>query len=197
MDKHTEKTELSVYRWSYPHRTLNQGIPVIPEAHQATDSSALYFTVSCPSLPTGDPKTLREWKKTLQKAPRSASENKLCGYCTKLSFRALWTRDASGLPASLPRLLPCNIICLQNTTAMCLVWCFFQDTIDITGTFKYRKVTLVEEGFNPEVIKDSLYFLDDKAAMYVPMTEDIYNAISNKSLKLWICPWEHIFPDKT
>ncbi|KAI5936726.1 Very long-chain acyl-CoA synthetase [Manis javanica] len=59
-----------------------------------------------------------------------------------------------------------------------------QDTIDITGTFKYRKVTLVEEGFNPEVIKDSLYFLDDKAAMYVPMTEDIYNAISNKSLKL-------------
>ncbi|XP_073067891.1 long-chain fatty acid transport protein 2 isoform X1 [Manis javanica] len=59
-----------------------------------------------------------------------------------------------------------------------------QDTIDITGTFKHRKVTLVEEGFNPEVIKDSLYFLDDKAAMYVPMTEDIYNAISNKSLKL-------------
>ncbi|XP_057344775.1 long-chain fatty acid transport protein 2 [Manis pentadactyla] len=59
-----------------------------------------------------------------------------------------------------------------------------QDTIAITGTFKHRKVTLVEEGFNPEVIKDSLYFLDDKAAMYVPMTEDIYNAISNKSLKL-------------
>ncbi|KAK2491986.1 hypothetical protein MC885_005906 [Smutsia gigantea] len=59
-----------------------------------------------------------------------------------------------------------------------------QDTIDITGTFKHRKVTLVEEGFNPEIIKDSLYFLDDKTAMYVPMTEDIYNAINNKSLKL-------------
>ncbi|XP_039093064.1 very long-chain acyl-CoA synthetase isoform X2 [Hyaena hyaena] len=59
-----------------------------------------------------------------------------------------------------------------------------QDTIEITGTFKHRKVTLVEEGFNPAVIKDALYFLDDKAEMYVPMTEDIYNAINNKALKL-------------
>ncbi|XP_047594687.1 long-chain fatty acid transport protein 2 [Lutra lutra] len=59
-----------------------------------------------------------------------------------------------------------------------------QDTIEITGTFKHRKVTLVEEGFNPAVIKDALYFLDDKAETYVPMTEDIYDAISNKVLKL-------------
>ncbi|XP_074090802.1 long-chain fatty acid transport protein 2 [Macrotis lagotis] len=59
-----------------------------------------------------------------------------------------------------------------------------QDTIEITGTFKHRKVTLVEEGFNPAVIKDTLYFLDDMEKMYIPMTEDIYNSISNKSLKL-------------
>ncbi|XP_007933382.1 very long-chain acyl-CoA synthetase [Orycteropus afer afer] len=59
-----------------------------------------------------------------------------------------------------------------------------QDTIEITGTFKHRKVTLVEEGFNPSVIKDALYFLDDQAKMYVPMTEDIYNAINDKTLKL-------------
>ncbi|KAB0392935.1 hypothetical protein E2I00_014264, partial [Balaenoptera physalus] len=59
-----------------------------------------------------------------------------------------------------------------------------QDTIEITGTFKHRKVTLMEEGFNPAVIKDALYFLDDKAETYVPMTEDIYNAINDKTLKL-------------
>ncbi|KAM5245187.1 long-chain fatty acid transport protein 2 [Hipposideros larvatus] len=59
-----------------------------------------------------------------------------------------------------------------------------QDTIEITGTFKHRKVTLVEEGFNPLVIKDALYFLDDKAEMYVRMTEDIYNAINRETLKL-------------
>uniref|UniRef100_A0A2K6S9N5 long-chain-fatty-acid--CoA ligase n=1 Tax=Saimiri boliviensis boliviensis TaxID=39432 RepID=A0A2K6S9N5_SAIBB len=59
-----------------------------------------------------------------------------------------------------------------------------QDTIEITGTFKHCKVTLVEEGFNPSVIKDALYFLDDTAKSYVPMTEDIYNAVSANSLKL-------------
>ncbi|XP_059954351.1 long-chain fatty acid transport protein 2 isoform X2 [Mesoplodon densirostris] len=59
-----------------------------------------------------------------------------------------------------------------------------QDTIETTGTFKHLKVTLMEEGFNPSVIKDALYFLDDKAEMYVPMTEDIYNAINDKTLKL-------------
>nr|XP_020039237.1 very long-chain acyl-CoA synthetase isoform X2 [Castor canadensis] len=59
-----------------------------------------------------------------------------------------------------------------------------QDAIETTGTFKHRKVTLMEEGFNPEVVKDPLYFLDDKTNTYVPMTEDIYDAISAKSLKL-------------
>ncbi|KAM9124880.1 long-chain fatty acid transport protein 2 isoform 2-T2 [Pangshura tecta] len=59
-----------------------------------------------------------------------------------------------------------------------------QDAIEITATFKHRKVRLVEEGFNPAVIRDGLYFLDDKEKMYVPMTQDIYNAINNNSLKL-------------
>lgn len=59
-----------------------------------------------------------------------------------------------------------------------------QDTIEITGTYKHRKVTLMEEGFNPAVIKDALYFLDDTAKIYVPMTEDIYKAINDKTLKL-------------
>ncbi|XP_060227610.1 long-chain fatty acid transport protein 2 isoform X2 [Meriones unguiculatus] len=59
-----------------------------------------------------------------------------------------------------------------------------QDSIEITGTFKHRKVTLMEEGFNPTVIKDALYFMDEAAKTYVPMTEDIYNAISEKTLKL-------------
>ncbi|XP_054421417.1 long-chain fatty acid transport protein 2 [Pteronotus mesoamericanus] len=59
-----------------------------------------------------------------------------------------------------------------------------QDTIEVTGTFKHLKAKLVEEGFNPAVVKDALYFLDDKAQMYVPITEDIYNAIKAETLKL-------------
>ncbi|XP_077173808.1 long-chain fatty acid transport protein 2 [Paroedura picta] len=59
-----------------------------------------------------------------------------------------------------------------------------QDAIEITGTFKYRKVQLAEEGFNPEVIKDTMYFLEDKEKSYIPLTMDIYNSICNNSRKL-------------
>ncbi|KAL8197269.1 UNVERIFIED_CONTAM: hypothetical protein K2H54_018394 [Gekko kuhli] len=59
-----------------------------------------------------------------------------------------------------------------------------QDAIEITGTFKYRKVQLAEEGFSPEVIKDTMYFLEDKEKSYVPLTTDIYNSICNNSRKL-------------
>ncbi|XP_054858568.1 long-chain fatty acid transport protein 2 isoform X2 [Eublepharis macularius] len=59
-----------------------------------------------------------------------------------------------------------------------------QDAIEITGTFKYRKVQLVEEGFNPALVKDTMYFLEDKEKTYVPLTEDIYNSICSNSQKL-------------
>ncbi|KAK9394005.1 very long-chain acyl-CoA synthetase [Crotalus adamanteus] len=59
-----------------------------------------------------------------------------------------------------------------------------QDAIEITGTFKYRKVQLAEEGFNPAVVKDALYFLDDKEKTYLPLTEDIYNSICSNRWKL-------------
>ncbi|XP_063170210.1 long-chain fatty acid transport protein 2 [Candoia aspera] len=59
-----------------------------------------------------------------------------------------------------------------------------QDAIEITGTFKYRKVQLAQEGFNPAVVKDTLYFLDDKQKTYVPLTEDIYNSICSNQWKI-------------
>ncbi|XP_019388711.1 PREDICTED: very long-chain acyl-CoA synthetase, partial [Crocodylus porosus] len=59
-----------------------------------------------------------------------------------------------------------------------------QDIIEVTGTFKYRKVQLVEQGFNPAVVKDVLYFLDNKEKMYVLMTPAIYDSIQNHSIRL-------------
>ncbi|XP_058012163.1 long-chain fatty acid transport protein 2 isoform X2 [Ahaetulla prasina] len=59
-----------------------------------------------------------------------------------------------------------------------------QDALEITGTFKYRKVQLAQEGFNPAVVKDALYFGDDKEKAYVPLTEDIYNLICSNRWKL-------------
>ncbi|KAM9311848.1 uncharacterized protein PAF06_009714 [Gastrophryne carolinensis] len=52
-----------------------------------------------------------------------------------------------------------------------------QDAIDITGTFKQRKVELVKEGFNPLTIKDPLYILDDTSKRYKPMTQETYDDI--------------------
>ncbi|XP_030620851.1 very long-chain acyl-CoA synthetase isoform X1 [Chanos chanos] len=59
-----------------------------------------------------------------------------------------------------------------------------QNSLDITGTFKQMKVKLSEEGFNPRVIQDSLYFLDEKRKNYVPLSEDTYDSISDGRLRL-------------
>jgi hypothetical protein len=40
----------------------------------------------------------------------------------------------------------------------------------LTGTFKQRKVELVEEGFDLGKVKDDLYYLDHKANTYSPLT---------------------------
>ncbi|XP_072236990.1 long-chain fatty acid transport protein 2-like [Leuresthes tenuis] len=57
-----------------------------------------------------------------------------------------------------------------------------QDALAVTGTFKQLKVKLAEEGFNPTIIKNRLFFLEDKG--YVPMTPEIFNAIEEGTLRL-------------
>uniref|UniRef100_A0A672JGA8 long-chain-fatty-acid--CoA ligase n=1 Tax=Salarias fasciatus TaxID=181472 RepID=A0A672JGA8_SALFA len=59
-----------------------------------------------------------------------------------------------------------------------------QPCLEMTGTFKMKKVKLVEEGFNPAHIEDQLYFLDTDKRTYVPLTEEIYRAISSREIKL-------------
>ncbi|XP_008402769.1 very long-chain acyl-CoA synthetase-like [Poecilia reticulata] len=58
-----------------------------------------------------------------------------------------------------------------------------QDAVAVTGTFKQLKAKLAEEGFDPAVIQDSLFFLEDGKG-YVPMTQEILAAIREGSLKL-------------
>jgi fatty-acyl-CoA synthase len=42
--------------------------------------------------------------------------------------------------------------------------------IDVTGTFKQRKVDLVREGFDPSAIADPLYFFDAGSGRYERLT---------------------------
>ncbi|XP_018419033.1 PREDICTED: very long-chain acyl-CoA synthetase-like [Nanorana parkeri] len=59
-----------------------------------------------------------------------------------------------------------------------------QDFIDVTGTFKLYKGELAKEGFNPDAIKDPLYFLDENVKSYIPMSNTIYKAIMEKQMQL-------------
>ncbi|MEE4278107.1 MAG: long-chain-acyl-CoA synthetase [Halieaceae bacterium] len=46
-----------------------------------------------------------------------------------------------------------------------------------TGTFKYRKIELVKEGFDPALTKDPLWFLDAKKRCYARLTKTAHQRI--------------------
>ncbi|RXN16409.1 very long-chain acyl- synthetase-like protein [Labeo rohita] len=58
------------------------------------------------------------------------------------------------------------------------------DELDVTGTFKQVKGQLVQEGFDPNVIQNKLFFLDESKQAFVPMTEEIYSLILNGHMRL-------------
>ena len=49
--------------------------------------------------------------------------------------------------------------------------------IETTGTFKHRKVDLVNDGFDPTRIPDPLYFRDDARGRFVPLDQRLYEEI--------------------
>ncbi|KAH0626657.1 hypothetical protein JD844_001751 [Phrynosoma platyrhinos] len=59
-----------------------------------------------------------------------------------------------------------------------------KESLEVTGTFKQCKSQLVKEGFDPAIISDPLYFLDDIEKCYVPMTQQIFSSITEKKLRL-------------
>jgi fatty-acyl-CoA synthase len=56
--------------------------------------------------------------------------------------------------------------------------------IDFTGTFKPRKLELINEGFDPARIKDPLYFDDPRAQAYVPLDAALFAAISAGTVRI-------------
>jgi fatty-acyl-CoA synthase len=59
-----------------------------------------------------------------------------------------------------------------------------QPDLDVTGTFKLRKVDLVKEGFNPRAISDPLYWFDPAQQAYIPLSPDAYDGILAGHVKL-------------
>ncbi|WP_297506780.1 long-chain-acyl-CoA synthetase [uncultured Caulobacter sp.] len=58
-----------------------------------------------------------------------------------------------------------------------------QKAIETTGTFKYRKIDLVTDGFDPTRTKDPLYFRDPGKG-YVKITKALYGKIESGQYKL-------------
>ncbi len=56
--------------------------------------------------------------------------------------------------------------------------------MEITGTFKHRKVELVKDGFDAAKSADPLFFFDDVAGIFVPLTDDLYEKIAGGGLRL-------------
>ncbi|XP_064537913.1 long-chain fatty acid transport protein 1 [Drosophila montana] len=58
----------------------------------------------------------------------------------------------------------------------------FLRRIDLTGTFKLRKVELQQQGFNPAAIEDELYYAQPNGS-YAPLTQPIYEQIQRNELR--------------
>ncbi|XP_014253182.1 long-chain fatty acid transport protein 4-like [Cimex lectularius] len=54
--------------------------------------------------------------------------------------------------------------------------------IEMTGTFKFKKLNLQKEGFDPNIIKDPIFFR--KGSTYVRMTRELHDQILNGSISL-------------
>ena len=54
-----------------------------------------------------------------------------------------------------------------------------RDELEITGNYKNRKLRFQEEGFDPTVVEDPLYFRDDALGRYVPLDEALHADLVN------------------
>ncbi|XP_077098032.1 long-chain fatty acid transport protein 2 [Siphateles boraxobius] len=59
-----------------------------------------------------------------------------------------------------------------------------QSSMDVTSTFKQRKLGLVEAGFDPSTISDSLFFMSERERSYVTLSPYIYQQIISHRIKL-------------
>jgi fatty-acyl-CoA synthase len=59
-----------------------------------------------------------------------------------------------------------------------------RSSIDATSTFKQKKIDLVREGFNPDVLSDPLYFDDPASGRYVRLDAGLCAALYAGKVRL-------------
>ena len=58
-----------------------------------------------------------------------------------------------------------------------------QKEAETTGTFKYRKVELVKEGFDPSTVSEPIWYFDPETNKYEPLTPDAHETIASGAVK--------------
>ena len=59
-----------------------------------------------------------------------------------------------------------------------------QPEMEITGTFKHRKVDLVKDGYDPSKIGEAVYFRDTEAGAYVPVDQALFDKINAGEVRI-------------
>jgi fatty-acyl-CoA synthase len=59
-----------------------------------------------------------------------------------------------------------------------------RDELDVTGTFKQRKVDLVREGFDPAATSDAIFFNDPAAQAFVRLDKPLYERILSGAVRV-------------
>ena len=54
-----------------------------------------------------------------------------------------------------------------------------------TGTFKAQKMKLVEEGYNMNIIKDKVFYFDNRDKNYNELTKEVYKGILDGIFRFW------------
>ena len=72
----------------------------------------------------------------------------------------------------------------QNVRAPRNIWYrFLLCGIHFLGTFKMKKINLAKENFNPNLIKDKLFYL--KSGRYLPLNSSVYEQIMEGLISFW------------
>lgn len=57
-------------------------------------------------------------------------------------------------------------------------------SVDLTGTFKLKKVKLRKEGFDLTALSDPLFVLDASRKAYLPLTEEVYEKLQSGTIRV-------------
>ncbi|OTF76789.1 long-chain fatty acid transport protein 1-like protein [Euroglyphus maynei] len=58
------------------------------------------------------------------------------------------------------------------------------EQLELTSTHKLPKVTYRKQGFDPQLVKDPLYFFDSKHSIYIPLDQQLYNQIVEYKIRI-------------